>query len=216
MFILVLSHLSAIKAELTLTLQVAGWVFCAFFLLAVPAEMPQPEPFFIRNCHVVLRPLLVLLSELMCQTQEAVSCTLSTHVCSHSCLLSASCSLNLSHSVWFALLNSLPCPPAPPPLPSTVNKQPVPTPRRAGTVNKKPQLTSPTFQPTLPPLKAWVPAQPEPEPEVPSPAAEAEQPGPRFGWPGGGDGGGGGQNGGVQVAPVKPQVITQLSAEESR
>lgn len=48
-FILVLSHFSAIKAELTLTLQVAGWVFCTFFLLAVhpgPAEMPQPKLLF--------------------------------------------------------------------------------------------------------------------------------------------------------------------------
>lgn len=90
----------------------------------------------------------------------------------------------------------------------------MPPPRRASAINKKPQLTSPTFQPTLPPLEAWVPAQPEPE--VPSPAAEAEQPGPSVGWPGRGDGGGGGLNGSVQVAPVKPQVVTQLSAEESR
>ncbi len=96
------------------------------------------------------------------------------------------------------------------PLPSPVNKQPEPAPRRANTVNRKqPQLTSPTFQPPLPPLEAWVAAQPEPQ----SPAAEAEQPG-LFGV--GGVGVGGGLGGGVQVATVKPQVVTQLSAEESR
>lgn len=44
-------------------------------------------------------------------------------------------------------------------------------------------------------------------------AAEAEQPSLSVG---GGDGGGGGLNGDVHVAPVKPQVVTQLSAEESR
>uniref|UniRef100_A0A674MNT7 Rho GTPase activating protein 17b n=1 Tax=Takifugu rubripes TaxID=31033 RepID=A0A674MNT7_TAKRU len=85
----------------------------------------------------------------------------------------------------------------------TVNKQPVPAPRRASAKNKK--LTSPTFQPTLPPLEAWGPAQPV--------AAEAEQPSLSVG---GGDGGGGGLNGDVHVAPVKPQVVTQLSAEETR
>lgn len=87
------------------------------------------------------------------------------------------------------------------PLPSIVSKQPVPAPRRASAKNKK--LTSPTFRPTLPPLEAWGTAQPE----------EAERPGPGAG---GGDGGGGGLNGDVHVAPVKPQVVTQLSAEESR
>ncbi|XP_076608951.1 rho GTPase-activating protein 17b isoform X1 [Chaetodon auriga] len=93
---------------------------------------------------------------------------------------------------------------------STVNKQPEPAPRRASAVNRKQlQLTSPTFQPPLPPLEAWVPAQPEPQP--PSPATEAEQPG----LSGGGGGVGGGLGGGVQVATVKPQVVSQLSAEES-
>ncbi|XP_011602163.1 rho GTPase-activating protein 17b isoform X1 [Takifugu rubripes] len=90
----------------------------------------------------------------------------------------------------------------PPRKDSTVNKQPVPAPRRASAKNKK--LTSPTFQPTLPPLEAWGPAQPV--------AAEAEQPSLSVG---GGDGGGGGLNGDVHVAPVKPQVVTQLSAEET-
>ncbi|TNM97345.1 hypothetical protein fugu_015501 [Takifugu bimaculatus] len=92
---------------------------------------------------------------------------------------------------------------------STVNKQPVPAPRRASSKNKK--LTSPTFQPTLPPLEAWGPAQPEPQ--APPVAAEAEQPSLSVG---GGDGGGGGLNGDVHVAPVKPQVVAQLSAEETR
>lgn len=115
----------------------------------------------------------------------------------------------LSDGVWFALLNSLPSPP----LPSTVNKQPEPAPRRANTVNRKqPQLTSPTFQPPLPPLEAGFAAQPEHQPQVPSPATEAEQPGLN----GGGGGVGGCLGGGVQVASVKPQVVTQLSAEESR
>ncbi|XP_060921388.1 rho GTPase-activating protein 17b isoform X1 [Labrus mixtus] len=91
---------------------------------------------------------------------------------------------------------------------SPVNKKPDPAPRRANTVNRKqPQLTSPTFQPTLPPLEAW--GQPEPQPQAWSPAAEAEQPVLS------GGGGGGGVGGGVQVATVKPQVVTQLSAEES-
>uniref|UniRef100_A0A8C4GRP7 Rho GTPase-activating protein 17 n=1 Tax=Dicentrarchus labrax TaxID=13489 RepID=A0A8C4GRP7_DICLA len=98
----------------------------------------------------------------------------------------------------------------------TVNKQPEPAPRRASTVNRKqPQLTSPTFQPPLPPLEAGVPAQPELQPQVPSPATEAEQPG-LSGGGGGGGAGGGVLGGGVQVATVKPQVVTQLSAEESR
>ncbi|KAM6965775.1 rho GTPase-activating protein 17b isoform 1-T2 [Tautogolabrus adspersus] len=91
---------------------------------------------------------------------------------------------------------------------SPVNKKPDPAPRRANTVNRKqPQLTSPTFQPPLPPLEAWGHAQPEPQPQALSPAAEAEQTGL--------SGSGGGVGGGVQVATVKPQVVTQLSAEES-
>lgn len=88
----------------------------------------------------------------------------------------------------------------------------MPAPRRATIVNRKqPQLTSPTFQPPLPPLEAWVPAQPEHQPQVPSLAAEAEQ---HFLSSAGG--GGDGLSGGVQVATVKHQVVTQLSAEESR
>ncbi|XP_033999097.1 rho GTPase-activating protein 17b isoform X1 [Trematomus bernacchii] len=91
---------------------------------------------------------------------------------------------------------------------STVNKQPEPTPRRAGTViRKQPQLTSPTFHPPLPPLEAGGPAQPEPQ--LLSSAAEAEQ--PRLS----GASSGGGVGGGLQVATVQPQVVAQLSAEES-
>ncbi|GAA6228669.1 rho GTPase-activating protein 17-like isoform X1 [Lates japonicus] len=99
---------------------------------------------------------------------------------------------------------------------STVNKQPEPTPRRASAVNRKqPQLTSPTFQPPLPPLEAWGATQPEPQPQASFPVAEAEQPGLSGAGGGVGGGGGGGLGGGVQVATVQPQVVTQLSAEES-
>lgn len=100
-----------------------------------------------------------------------------------------------------------------PPLPSPVNKQPEPAPRRASAVNRKqPQLTSPTFQPPVAPLEAWGPAQSEPQ--LLSPAAEAEQPG--LGGASSGAGGGGGRGGGVQVATMQPRVVAQLSAEESR
>ncbi|XP_038555570.1 rho GTPase-activating protein 17b isoform X1 [Micropterus salmoides] len=100
---------------------------------------------------------------------------------------------------------------------STVNKHPEPAPRRTSTVNRKqPQLTSPTFQPPLPPLEAWGPTQPEPQPQVPSPATEAEQPGLSGAVSGGGGGGVvGGLGGGVQVATMQPQIVTQLSAEDS-
>lgn len=98
------------------------------------------------------------------------------------------------------------------PLPSTVNKQPEPAPRRTSVNRKQPQLTSPTFQPPLPPLEAWGPAQPEPQPQALSPATEAEQPS----LSSAGSSGGGGLGGGVQVATVQPQVVTQLSTEESR
>uniref|UniRef100_A0A665TYQ1 Rho GTPase-activating protein 17-like n=1 Tax=Echeneis naucrates TaxID=173247 RepID=A0A665TYQ1_ECHNA len=94
-----------------------------------------------------------------------------------------------------------------------------PTPRRASTVNRKqPQLTSPTFQPPLPPLEAGVSTHPEPQPLARSLAAEAEQLGSVGAGVGGvgGVGGGGGLGGGGQVATVHPQVVTQLSAEESR
>ncbi|KAM3863882.1 rho GTPase-activating protein 17b [Diretmus argenteus] len=95
---------------------------------------------------------------------------------------------------------------------STVNKHPEPIPRRTGTVNRKqPQLSSPTFQPLLPPLDAGSPAQPEPQPQALSLATEAEQPG----LGGAGSSGGVGLGGGVQVATVQPQVLTQLSTEES-
>ncbi|XP_029014915.1 rho GTPase-activating protein 17b isoform X2 [Betta splendens] len=93
---------------------------------------------------------------------------------------------------------------------SAGNKQPEPAPRRANTLNRKqPQLTSPTFHPPLPPLEAWGPSQPEPPPQAPSPAAEADQPAP------GGAGGACAGGGGAQVAAVHPQVVTQLSTEES-
>lgn len=211
-----LSHFSAIKAELTLTLQVAGWVFCTFFLLAVhpgPAEMPQPKPLLFETVLWFYVLSLVLLSELVTPNSGS-----GVSLLFHPCLLSllSALSLLLFESVSWRMVCPPELSPFSPPLSSTVNKQPVPAPRRGGTVNKKPHLTSPTFQPTLPPLEAWFPAQPEPEPEVPCPAAEAEQPSPSVGWPGRGDGGGGGLNGGVQVAAVKPQVVTQLSAEESR
>lgn len=99
------------------------------------------------------------------------------------------------------------------PLPSTVNKQPEPAPRRASAVTRKqPQLTSPTFQPPLPPLEAVGPTQTEPHSQPPSPAAEAEL----CGSSGGGNAGACVLGGGVQVATVQPQVVTQLSAEESR
>ncbi|XP_029913868.1 rho GTPase-activating protein 17b isoform X2 [Myripristis murdjan] len=98
---------------------------------------------------------------------------------------------------------------------STVNKQPEPAPRRTSVNRKQPQLTSPTFQPPLPPLEAWGPAQPEPQPQALSPAlspaTEAEQPS----LSSAGSSGGGGLGGGVQVATVQPQVVTQLSTEES-
>ncbi|XP_017277317.1 rho GTPase-activating protein 17b isoform X2 [Kryptolebias marmoratus] len=92
---------------------------------------------------------------------------------------------------------------------SPVNKHPEPTPRRAGTVNRKQaQLTSPTFQPALASLESGGPSlQPEPQPQVLPPAAE---PGPS-----GAGGGGDAQGGGVQAATVQPHVVTQLSAEES-
>ncbi|KAG7222840.1 hypothetical protein INR49_016050, partial [Caranx melampygus] len=102
------------------------------------------------------------------------------------------------------------------PVTNTVNKQPEPAPRRANTVNRKqPQLTSPTFQPPLPPLEAWVATQPEPQPQAPSPAVEVEQPGMGAVGSGAAAGGGGGLGGGAQVATVHPQIVTQLSAEES-
>lgn len=63
-------------------------------------------------------------------------------------------------------------------------------------------------------FEAGGPAQPEPQPQLSSPATEAEQPGLSGASSGGGVGGGLG--GGVQVATVQPQIVTQLSAEESR
>ncbi|KAM9843438.1 rho GTPase-activating protein 17b isoform 2-T2 [Aulostomus maculatus] len=100
---------------------------------------------------------------------------------------------------------------------STVNKQPEPTPRRTSTVNRKqPQLTSPTFQPPLPPLEAGGTTLLEPQLHPPSPATEAEQPGLSGAGSGGAAAAGGvGLGGGVQVATVQPQCVTQLSAEES-
>ncbi|XP_013882507.1 rho GTPase-activating protein 17b isoform X2 [Austrofundulus limnaeus] len=97
---------------------------------------------------------------------------------------------------------------------SPVNKHPEPTPRRAGTVNRKQaQLTSPTFQPTLASLESGGPSQqPEPQPPVLSQAAE---PGPSSAGTGAGAGGGDVQGGGVQAATAQPHVVTQLGAEES-
>lgn len=98
------------------------------------------------------------------------------------------------------------------PLTSAANKHPEPAPRRAGTVNKKqPQLTSPTFQPPLPPLEAWGTAQPEPQ--AVSPHAEAE-PGPGVGAAA--NAAVSGVGGGVPTATVQPQVVAQFSPEESR
>uniref|UniRef100_A0A7N8YAX6 Rho GTPase activating protein 17b n=1 Tax=Mastacembelus armatus TaxID=205130 RepID=A0A7N8YAX6_9TELE len=146
----------------------------------------------------------------------SVSYTISLSLCLCSCCFSVCFSLSWSlHSndgVWCALLNSLPSPP----LPSTVNKQPEPIPRRTSAVNRKqPQLTSPTFQPPMPPLEVGGPTQLESQPHAPSPATEAEQPG-LSGAGSAGSAVGGGLGGGVQVATVQPQVVTQLSAEESR
>ncbi|KAM4716833.1 rho GTPase-activating protein 17b isoform 2-T2 [Anableps anableps] len=105
---------------------------------------------------------------------------------------------------------------------SPVNKHPEPAPRRIGTVNRKQtQLTSPTFQPTLPPLEAEGPSQPEPQsPQVQSPGPEAQQLGliaaaAAGGGGGGGDGGGEAHGAGVQAAAVQPQVVRHLSAEDS-
>ncbi|KAF3700219.1 Rho GTPase-activating protein 17 [Channa argus] len=101
---------------------------------------------------------------------------------------------------------------------STVNKQPEPIPRRTSAVNRKqPQLTSPTFQPPLPPLEIWGPSHPEPQPQPLSTATEAEQLGLNGAGSAAAGGGSGGclGGGGVQVATVQPQVVPQLSAEES-
>lgn len=185
---------------------------------SVSAEMSQLKVvLFLKKgpCHVVFCPFWVLLSELVVSNSGSgvsLSLFLAPSLCLSPLLplsLSVSCPFILCYGVWFALLNSLPSPLSP--LPSPVNKQPEPAPRRVNTVNRKqPHLTSPTYQPLLPPLEAWVPAQPEPL----SPATEAEQPGLIGG--GGGVGVGGGLGGGVQVATVKPHVVTQLSAEEIR
>lgn len=66
-------------------------------------------------------------------------------------------------------------------------------------------------------MAAWAAAQHEHQPRVLSPTTDAEQPILSGGGGGGGIGGvGGGLSGAVQVATMKPQVVTQLSAEESR
>lgn len=140
----------------------------------------------------------------------SLSVSHTTSLLSVSALTVVALGLLLFHSVWLRVVYPPELSPLSP-LPSTVNKQPEPIPRRANVVSRKqPQLTSPTFQPPLPPLEAGVPVQPEHQPQVLSLGTEAEQPGL--------SGGGvvGGLSGGVQVATVKPQVVTQLSAEESR
>lgn len=89
-------------------------------------------------------------------------------------------------------------------------KHPEPAPRRANTVNKKQSpLTSPILQ--HPPVLLEEGAPPQLEPQTQAAAPEVEQPGLS-----GGGSGGGALGGGVQVATVHPQVVTQLSAEESR
>lgn len=183
---------------------------------SVPAEMSQFKVVLLKgSLSCGFMSFWVLLSELVLSNSgSGVSLCFSHHLSlSVSALTVVSLGLRPFHSVLWRVV----CLPELSPLspfPSTVNKQPEPTPRRASAVNRKqPQLTSPTFHPLLPPLEAWVPAQPEPQPQVLSPATEAEQPG----LSGGGGGGvGGGLGSGVQVATVKPQVVTQLSAEESR
>uniref|UniRef100_A0A8C7YIA7 Rho GTPase activating protein 17b n=1 Tax=Oryzias sinensis TaxID=183150 RepID=A0A8C7YIA7_9TELE len=89
-------------------------------------------------------------------------------------------------------------------------KHPEPAPRRANTVNKKQSpLTSPILQhpPVL--LEAGAPPQLEPQTQMATP--EVEQPGLSSGGSGGGALGGG-----FHIAAVHPQVVTQLSAEDSR
>uniref|UniRef100_A0A8C6TIW0 Rho GTPase activating protein 17b n=1 Tax=Neogobius melanostomus TaxID=47308 RepID=A0A8C6TIW0_9GOBI len=105
-----------------------------------------------------------------------------------------------TYVVWFALLNSLPLP-----FTSTGNKHPEPAPRRSGTVHKKqPQLTSPTFQPPLPPLEAWGTVQPEPQ--AVSPVAEAEL----------SAGTAASVGGPASTVAEQTQVVAQVSSEESR
>lgn len=180
-------------------------MFCVGFLCCISSVRCGICSFYFKGrCHVVLCLLWVLLSELVSLSSGSrVSFCLAT-------------SLAVYFSVSLGSPAPLVCPPelSPlSPLPSSVNKQPEPTPRRASAVNRKSQLTSPTFQPPLPPLEAV--AHPQLEPQPLSPAAEAEQPGlSGAGAAGGGGGGLGG--GGVQVATVQPQFVTQLSAEESR
>ncbi|XP_008415021.1 rho GTPase-activating protein 17b isoform X2 [Poecilia reticulata] len=103
---------------------------------------------------------------------------------------------------------------------SPVNKHPEPAPRRISTVNRKQtQLTSPTFQPSLPPLEAEGSSQSELQcPQVQSPGPEAKQPGlftAAAAAAAGGDGGGEAHGGGVQAAAVQPQGVKEPSAEDS-
>ncbi|XP_053708228.1 rho GTPase-activating protein 17-like isoform X1 [Synchiropus splendidus] len=81
-------------------------------------------------------------------------------------------------------------------------KKPEPAPRRSSVINRKPQLTSPTFQPSLPPLELASAAVSESQLLSPS---EAEPSVP-------GAGGVGGQG---AVSWEAPQFVTQLSADES-
>ncbi|XP_054891951.1 rho GTPase-activating protein 17b isoform X1 [Poeciliopsis prolifica] len=100
---------------------------------------------------------------------------------------------------------------------SPVNKHPEPAPRRIGTVNRKQtQLTSPTFQPSLPPLEAEGSSQTELQsPQVQSPGPDAQQPGLITAAAAAGDGGGEAHGGGVQAAAVQPQGVRQPSAEDT-
>uniref|UniRef100_A0A3P9MHW5 Rho GTPase-activating protein 17 n=1 Tax=Oryzias latipes TaxID=8090 RepID=A0A3P9MHW5_ORYLA len=88
-------------------------------------------------------------------------------------------------------------------------KHPEPAPRRANTVNKKQSpLTSPILQ--HPPVLLEAGAPPQLEPQTQMATTEVEQPGLSSG------GSGGGALGvGFHIAAVHPQVVTQLSAEDS-
>ncbi|XP_033827014.1 rho GTPase-activating protein 17b isoform X1 [Periophthalmus magnuspinnatus] len=91
---------------------------------------------------------------------------------------------------------------------STGNKHPEPAPRRSGTVLKKhPQLTSPTFQPPLPPLELCGTAQAEPQ--AVSPPAESEL---RVGAAANAAVSVGG---GVPAVTEQPQVKAQVSSEDN-
>ncbi|XP_072299490.1 rho GTPase-activating protein 17b isoform X2 [Eucyclogobius newberryi] len=91
---------------------------------------------------------------------------------------------------------------------STGNKHPEPAPRRSGTVHKKqPQLTSPTFQPPLPPLEAWGTAQAEPQAVFPPAEAGLSV--------GAAANAAVSVGGGAPTVAEQPQIVAQVSSEES-